>query len=378
MKKLLAILLFNLYFGAIAQDRAKLNGSWQAYGDVVYRNSDDSILSKNIKNPYFIITINNTTGNLFNTPIGFKVDSTAYKECIVKIKENKKKLILKDIKFADSIAILNNNDDFCYYGEKQSIIYDYKIISDSEIVLTELLFYTDPESSLEDIYSAEYKLKKIATLKYSLISDLTKRCLRKEAAMLNNKLYLTKYGSLHKVVALKVGGYFWISTEKKSKVSDYSDDANYYVDAIDSLMSDSIIKVHTTNEIISTHDSDGFLSKKTKYNRSYIYNAPLTEIKLSEISYISYNGSQSLKLHNVSKNIGWISLISALIVAPLVSINYKHSDFDKQRYFNVAGISLGTMTLSFTIAGITNYTQYLIGKKYKKNHGWRIINKLNF
>lgn len=376
MKKLFSIiLLFQIYANILAQDLNRLNGSWESFGNVIFRDNNDSILSKDNILPSFTLTINNTIANLYNYPESSKADSVTYKECKIKLKEKNHFFQLKDIRRVDSVAILNNNDNYCYYGEKQRMMFDYQLLSDTEMILTELSINVNGEWSYEGVFSAEYKLKKIPTIKYTSIYDLENRHKNKVHKMLSNKMYLTKYDTLNRFVKLKVGGEFEIYTEKSSKVSCYRDDAIYYVDALDSLVYDSIIKVHTTKEIISTYDSDGFRSKKTKYNRSYYYNAPLTEIKLSEISYISYNGPKSLKAHTISKNIGWVSLFSALVISPLISIDYKKSDFNKQRYFNVAGISLGTMTLSFAISGITNYTQYLIGKNYRKNFGWRIINK---
>lgn len=375
MKKTLTIIfLFQIYVTALAQDLKQLNGSWQSFGNVILKDENDSVSYKDIKFPSYILTINNATTHLSNYPVSHKSDSAVYMECSLKLKEKKQILRLKNIRRVDSTALLNDDDSYCYYGERQQMIFEYQILSDSELVLTEVNLNVNGEWPYEGVCTATYRLKKIPTIRYALISELKNRHENEKNRMLGNKLYLTKYDSLNKLVKLKVGGEFEIHTEKKSQVSCYVDEAIYYVDAVDSLVNDSAIMVHTTQQIITTHDNDGDRLKKTKYNRSYFYKAPLTEIKLSEISYISYNGPKSSKAHNISKNIGWASLFSALVVSPLVSINYRRADFNKQRYFTVAGISLSAMTISFTIAGITNYTQYLIGKNYRK-HGWRIINK---
>ncbi|MEQ1733184.1 MAG: hypothetical protein ABL940_05895, partial [Bacteroidia bacterium] len=73
---------------------------------------------------------------------------------------------------------------------------------------------------------------------------------------------------------------------------------------------------------------------------------------------IWYTSTMEYKANNISNFLGWLSFSSALIIAPLVSINYRHLDFNKQRYFKVAGTSLGFTAIALTINICTHGKSY--------------------
>ena len=53
-----------------------------------------------------------------------------------------------------------------------------------------------------------------------------------------------------------------------------------------------------------------------------------------------------------------VSLITALVVSPLVSINYNKGTFNKNRYALITGISLATFTTSLTLSLKFGYREY--------------------
>lgn len=75
------------------------------------------------------------------------------------------------------------------------------------------------------------------------------------------------------------------------------------------------------------------------------------------------------KFQNFNIRFGFAALVAALVVSPLVSIDYNNQTFNKNRYTVITGISLATfttcMTLSLTVGS----------KKYKingKKNSWTI------
>jgi hypothetical protein len=67
-------------------------------------------------------------------------------------------------------------------------------------------------------------------------------------------------------------------------------------------------------------------------------------------------------------SIGWFSLFSAVIVSPLVSLNYNTGAFHTERFSKVSGLGLATTALSFSIAyGFGRHTCFLnTGRKTSK------------
>jgi hypothetical protein len=145
----------------------------------------------------------------------------------------------------------------------------------------------------------------------------------------------------------------------------------YDIDAFKYNQYDNKLYIHSNQIEESFNDCKGYFGKRTKLNSSFELKDSLTIIKYNQIAYLYYYKPYEFQVHNISKSTGWLALLSTVIIAPLISINYQDFDFNKRRYFNIAGVSLGLSTLSFIIATLTNGKQYLIGDKFAKN-GWTI------
>lgn len=69
--------------------------------------------------------------------------------------------------------------------------------------------------------------------------------------------------------------------------------------------------------------------------------------------------------------VGWLSLVSAVVVSPLVSI--KAHSFDTDRFLKVGGISLGAAALSMTVAyGFGRHSFYVNNGKRHHRRLWTI------
>ena len=72
-------------------------------------------------------------------------------------------------------------------------------------------------------------------------------------------------------------------------------------------------------------------------------------IEVPQLEAIAYRSHFAKKLERTGRSLTIIGSISALLVAPLVSIDYKNGDFDKDRYFLWAGSSLAATGLGVGI-----------------------------
>ena len=93
-----------------------------------------------------------------------------------------------------------------------------------------------------------------------------------------------------------------------------------------------------------------YLSEKVYYNKSCASNPmnPL-EIKISDISKIEYKSKSSENWSNSGSLFIAVGSLTALIVAPLISIDYSNGDFNSQRYYNTAALGLGLVTVGIPL-----------------------------
>lgn len=71
--------------------------------------------------------------------------------------------------------------------------------------------------------------------------------------------------------------------------------------------------------------------------------------------------------------VGWLALISTVVVSPLVSTNFKAKSFDTNKFIKVGGISFGTAAISMTIAyGFGRHSSYINNGFKKHKRLWTI------
>lgn len=71
--------------------------------------------------------------------------------------------------------------------------------------------------------------------------------------------------------------------------------------------------------------------------------------------------------------IGWLSLVSAIVVSPLVSTNFKAKTFDTDKFVKVSGVSLGTAAISLTIAyGFGRHSSFINNGQKRHRRLWVI------
>ncbi len=101
-----------------------------------------------------------------------------------------------------------------------------------------------------------------------------------------------------------------------------------------------------------------------------------TEIKISDIRMMEYqtNSAQHWKFFGDASI--FIGGFISLVVAPLISINYKNGGFNKERYFKSAAIGLGIVTIGIPISILSKEKKFFFKDQTckKKTKIWRIIN----
>lgn len=71
--------------------------------------------------------------------------------------------------------------------------------------------------------------------------------------------------------------------------------------------------------------------------------------------------------------VGWLALISTVVVSPLVSTSFKPKSFDTTRFIKVGGISLGTAAIFMTIAyGFGRHSSFINNGQKKHKRLWTI------
>jgi hypothetical protein len=118
---------------------------------------------------------------------------------------------------------------------------------------------------------------------------------------------------------------------------------------------------------------DSINSGSTFGNSVYTYNNnPYRTLKFSTIERISYSNSTRSFCNGLGSSMLFLSLVDALVVAPLVSIGYSHNGFKMKRYSAVAGIGLLGVGISIPLILFGQDKNYQIAPKGKfaDEHYW--------
>lgn len=168
---------------------------------------------------------------------------------------------------------------------------------------------------------------------------------------------------------------------KKNKV--IKKERSIDVRLIHSTSKDSIFYTHygTFKGVINNKlllNSNGFMIETKKYGEwklKYVdLNSDSTvEIPLESIHEINEERS---KLVNTMFTLTFVSLTSAMIVSPIISVNIWEPSFNTNRFLLTSGISLATAVPFFSIAAIFYEKNYLIHQSgIQKRKVWKIISE---
>ena len=97
--------------------------------------------------------------------------------------------------------------------------------------------------------------------------------------------------------------------------------------------------------------------------KDYFMSDHLEDVPISRIEFVEYTSKFRGTMGKVGGVMGGISMITMLLVAPLVSIDYKDGGFNSDRYFIWAGAGLGGLVLSIPLLALSSSKTYGIVPK---------------
>jgi len=140
-----------------------------------------------------------------------------------------------------------------------------------------------------------------------------------------------------------------------------------YTGPVDDITPDGLL-IHPES-IESYGNTSGY-----SFDHSFYYDEPLGEVTKIDPATISSIYYQSNSMQTVSTVSGIIALLgntTALIVAPLISINYKTGDFNKDLYYKVAGAGLITLGVTLPLAILTSGRTFTFRDLFdESSSGW--------
>jgi hypothetical protein len=139
---------------------------------------------------------------------------------------------------------------------------------------------------------------------------------------------------------------FETAKEKKIKNNRFVNvtlDENHWLSGQIVSKTDSFLFITYNYEtVIEENDS---IRKITNYDVVDYDSESCVGLNLNDIDYIDYD----TQVGWISASIGSLSLLTALIVAPLVSYGYKSGEFNSERYLNIMKYSLPTAAVGFSL-----------------------------
>jgi len=113
-------------------------------------------------------------------------------------------------------------------------------------------------------------------------------------------------------------------------------------------------------------------TKNTETEYYFTENWEYRDININNIEYVTYTSPAKETLATIGTIISAYSVITTLLVAPLVSIKYREGGFNSERYFIWAGAGLAGLTIGIPLLILTDGKLYPITKygNTSNEHYW--------
>jgi hypothetical protein len=173
-------------------------------------------------------------------------------------------------------------------------------------------------------------------------------------------------------------------------------DTTKIINLHDRLFFDLVIDSDSINNNENIFFYEGYISNVSK-DSIYIYSETFTERiirnndvkKERSLDHLIYDSIETLpivplckkNIYYIEKNnnkargfymtMGFVSLFSGLVVAPLISVNYKNGDFREKMYYYTASISVAISILNFSLLSTSTH-KYWFKNYNKKKKKWYI------
>lgn len=142
-------------------------------------------------------------------------------------------------------------------------------------------------------------------------------------------------------------------------------------------ITDTTISFRIDQEDVYTKFKNGSnIEQQTSYyNDDYsTLNSVKRTINKNQLKYFQYDNKARNAIQVCGSTLTIVSVGTALLVAPLVSINYKNGNFNKEKYYTVAGCGLAGIAVGIPliIIGQQKYYSITTRSKAKKSDAWYI------
>ncbi|MFH0895554.1 MAG: hypothetical protein V2A54_14040 [Bacteroidota bacterium] len=137
---------------------------------------------------------------------------------------------------------------------------------------------------------------------------------------------------------------------------------------------DSILTCNIKGEFVNIDYENGCYSRTESnyFNNDDSLKNQIMTININKIWQIENSSVCRDNIHITGNTIIGVSVLTTLILAPLISINYKNGTFNSDKYFTLAGAGLVGIAIGIPISALTvNKKYYLTEKnKIKKRNYW--------
>jgi len=353
MKKNIFLILIFLSASATAQHMRIPDGTWVSDSAcTTYLN--DTLQCDDCCETYispFTFTFSN--GRLYSERESGKSNSGYL---ISRYSMNRNTLRIKKTMMIDSsLQITNPGNYYRWYPKK----YLYECTNDSVFTLI----------NKWDNCKSVIKAHKAPTQTFLTVAEIKNINQQRLDSATAKKIVLIKKDSTLKKKTLKTNGHIELCVDSTGNnwrliTTEYS------VAKFAAIKDSSYLYIYPSSVEEEIETINGFSGTLSKGYASYRVGYDFIPIAKDSIRYLKYYKPGEYGTWKKLNAIGWMSFVSALFVAPLVSLKFSPMGFNSHRYLKVAGASLLTMTVSFSLKSFFNGKLYYTGNKYGIN-GWR-------
>ena len=130
--------------------------------------------------------------------------------------------------------------------------------------------------------------------------------------------------------------------------------------SVTKITKDSLILLMTEDDLFQRNSDCSLI----EINKSYRYPNDYLKIRLDQLTQINYESKTAINWKNIGISSIIIGSLTSLILAPLISINYKTGQVNSTRYITCASIGLAFIVVCIPIVATSHERKYYFDKKY--------------
>lgn len=207
--------------------------------------------------------------------------------------------------------------------------------------------YFLPEEKLYGYLSIDNNEKYMSDIYINIVNQLSKKSTDSIYSLKPKKIpspiyqtYIINLRDSTKKIKIKNNMSYELtySETKMDSISSETHTLSGYIETIN----DTSIDFELFSESVNLKLKNGFSSRTEKYYPDFSDSVKknIRNINTKYLTQIDYSSPSRNSINAIGVMTTLISVMTTFIVAPLISINYKNGDFNKDKYFKVGGIGL--------------------------------------